>query len=229
MYKSLFKSLACIAGLSTLLLSKPLAQDRLNPNEVNGFDRLIMRPYSRSLDYLGTAFEALSLLTPAVMLAAPTEDYWKIGVEYAGSIALAYGAKEIAKRCIDRPRPYMYSRQVAQDGIDSGDWNDSFFSGHATLSFAAASFTACMFCRYFPESKWKVPVIAGSYALAATTAALRLASGNHFMTDVLCGAAVGSAIGCLVPLIGSLWWKPSSSGKCRITSSPLGLSMSIML
>ena len=40
---------------------------------------------------------------------------------------------------------------------------------------------------------------AALYALAATTGALRVAAHKHFPTDVLAGAALGSAIGWFVP------------------------------
>lgn len=190
-----------------------LKQLELNHDDVNSFDRLIMNPYSKTLDYAGTGFTALMLFTPSVMFAAPKEDYWKIGLEYAETIALAYGVKELIKMNVSRARPYMYFNGAPVDKFEDDDWDDSFISGHTTLSFAAASFTTFMYCQYFPDSRFKSLVIAGSYSLAATTAGLRIASGNHFMTDVLCGAAVGTGIGFLVPLVNSLWFKPSSEKK----------------
>ena len=212
MIKNLFRK-KIIAGtiFSLLLLGNLSAQseNQFSANDVNAFDRLIMNPYSKPLDYTATAFEVLSLSTPAVMFAAPVKDYWKIGLEYAETILLSWGSKEIAKLCVSRPRPYMYFDGAPADKIQDGDWDDSFFSGHSTLSFAAATFATYKFCEYFPDSKFKPLVIAGSYTLALTTACLRLASGNHFMTDVLCGAAVGSAIGFLVPWVNSFWFKPS--------------------
>lgn len=190
-----------------------IKQMDLHSDDVNSFDRLIMNPYSKTLDYAGTGFTALSLLSPAVMFAAPKEDYWKIGIEYAETIALAYGVKELFKMNVSRARPYMYFDGAPVDKYEDGDWDDSFISGHTTLSFAAASFTTFMYCQYFPDSRYKPLVIAGSYSLAAVIAGLRLASGNHFLTDVLCGAAVGTSIGFLVPLVNSLWFKPSFAKK----------------
>ena len=221
-YKSfLIKKNAVIVLLFSLAASV-FSQPKFSSSEVNNFDRLIMNPYSKTLDYLGTGFEAVTLLTPAVLFAAPSQDYWKIGVEYAETIAFAYGAKELAKLCVNRSRPYMYFDNAPQNKIDNGDCDDSFFSGHATLSFAAAGLTTFMFCQYFPDSPWKIPVISASYLLAATTAGLRLASGNHFLSDVLCGAVVGSAIGYLVPYVNSFWWKPTQTDKAQFSVSPLG-------
>lgn len=225
-FKSIFSKKVAAFILFLSLAANAFSQTKLSQAEVNNFDQLIMNPYSKSLDYLGTGFEALTLFTPAVLFAAPSQDYWKIGLEYAVTIAFAYGTKELAKLCVSRPRPYMYFDNVPQNKIDDGDWDDSFFSGHATLSFAAAGFTTFMFCQYFPDSPWKIPVISASYLLAATTAGLRLFSGNHFFTDVLCGAVVGSAIGYLVPYVNSLWWKPTQTDKAQFSVSPLGFSAS---
>ena len=225
-YKSFLIRKNAVIVLLFSLAASVFSQPKFSSSEVNNFDRLIMNPYSKTLDYLGTGFEAVTLLTPAVLFAAPSQDYWKIGLEYAQTIAFAYGAKELAKLCVSRPRPYMYFDNVPQNKIENGDWDDSFFSGHATLSFAAAGFTTFMFCQYFPDSPWKIPVISASYLLAATTAGLRLASGNHFLTDVLCGAVVGSAIGYLVPYVNSFWWKPAQTDKAQFSVSPLGFSAS---
>lgn len=64
-----------------------------------------------------------------------------------------------------------------------------------------AGFLSYTFCRYFPESKWKIPVIAASYSVAIGTAGLRIASGNHFLTDTIFGAALGTVCGIGVPLV----------------------------
>jgi undecaprenyl-diphosphatase len=40
-----------------------------------------------------------------------------------------------------------------------------------------------------------------SYALALATAALRVGSGNHFLSDVVAGALIGTVSGIVIPLI----------------------------
>ena len=44
----------------------------------------------------------------------------------------------------------------------------------------------------------------GSYALATGVAVLRVSSGKHFLSDVLVGAVIGSAVGFLVPFFHTL-------------------------
>ena len=198
-------------------------------NDVNSFDRPFMNPYSKPLDYTATGLEIASLMTPLFLIPVPTGDYWKLGVEYAQTIALSWGAKELAKHCVTRYRPYMYFEGAPQGAIDDGDYKDSFFSGHATLSFAAAGFTTYQALTYLPDSPYKWITIGVSYALCATTAALRLASGNHFMTDVLCGAVVGSALGFLIPWVNHFWFEPSLDlpENTSLMLAPVGLSFSV--
>ena len=172
---------------------------KLNIDEVNKIDKILMRPYSKKFDLLGTGFELATAITPLVFLSVPTTEWTTIAGMYAETMLFAYGFKELAKAVFDRPRPYMYFDDFPIEEVQKGDWNSSFFSGHTTLSFAAATFTTYVFCKYKPESKWKIPVIATSYTLAAATAAMRILSGNHFLTDVAIGAVVGSITGLLVP------------------------------
>ena len=172
---------------------------KLNIDEVNKIDKILMRPYSKKFDLLGTGFELATAITPLVFLSVPTTEWTTIAGMYAETMLFAYGFKELAKAVFDRPRPYMYFDDFPIEEVQKGDWNSSFFSGHTTLSFAAATFTTYVFCKYKPESKWKLPVIATSYTLAAATAAMRILSGNHFLTDVAIGAVVGSITGLLIP------------------------------
>lgn len=195
-----------------------------NPLQVNGLDRLFMSQYSPVIDKIGTGLSIVSILTPAVLLSVPSEQWLTIGIMYAETITLAYGLKELGKLCVSRARPYMYFDGFPQDALDDYDWNKSFPSGHTTLSFAGASFTSFVFCKYFPDSKWKLPVIASSYIAAIGTAACRIASGDHFMTDVIAGVIAGTACGFLVPWIHSLNIEP----KKMITKNGQELSVRVM-
>ncbi len=221
--KMVGKILICFFMFSLLSGERIFADEKIrDKSDVNSFDRLVMNSYSKNLDMVGTGLQFATLLTPAVLLGAPKEDYWKIGIQYVETIGLAYGVNKLAKLCVSRDRPYMYFSGAPEDKIEDGDFEKSFFSGHSTRSFAAASFTSCMFCRYFPDSDWKLPVIISSYTLATTTAVMRLASGNHFMSDVITGAVVGGGIGILVPWINSKFWKPSEKNDTQVAVTPMG-------
>ena len=215
------------------LFAQPVSYGGLtfDKEEVNAFDRPFMNPYSKALDYTATGLELASLMTPLFLIPAPSQDYWKLGLEYAQTVAIAWGSKELAKHLVTRYRPYMYFEGAPQDAIDDGDYKDSFFSGHATLSFAGAAFTTYNTLIYMPDSPYKWIAIGTSYALAATTAVLRLASGNHFMTDILCGAVVGTALGFLIPWLNHFWFEPSLDIPVTnaLMVSPMGVNFSIKL
>ncbi|MFC2821396.1 MAG: phosphatase PAP2 family protein [Sphaerochaeta sp.] len=197
----------------------------LDKSSVNAFDSLIMRPYSKTIDKTATVLEACALLSPAVLLLQPSAQYVKIGIMYLETAAAAWGLKEVLKSLVCRPRPYMYFEGYPQSKVDSGDWDDSFPSGHTTMSFAGASFASYVFAKYNPDSKWKFPVALASYAIAGTTAALRVAGGNHFMTDILAGALIGTAIGIGVPALHTLF----SNTDAEVSVSPFGLVFSLSL
>ena len=192
-------------------------------DDVNSLDRKFMNSYSKKLDRAGDLLLVASMATPAVLAATSKEEWLTCGVMYAETLLIANGIKEITKLCVTRARPYMYydSETFPESDVDDGDWANSFPSGHGTMAFAGATFTSYTFCKYFPDSAWRFPVIAGSYAMACGTAALRLASGNHFMTDVLTGAAIGSAVGFLVP------WLHTFNEKNDLNVTLLGNGISV--
>lgn len=170
-------------------------------NDVNAFDRFFMNQYSSSLDRAGDAGLVMCMLTPAFLLACDKDEWLTAAVMYAETLLIANGIKELTKLAVRRDRPFMYyeSSTYPEDDIKDGDFANSFPSGHSTISFAAATFTSYTFSRYFPDSPYRHAVTGTSYALAALTAFLRVKSGNHFVTDVMTGAALGSAVGFLVP------------------------------
>jgi undecaprenyl-diphosphatase len=173
-------------------------------NEVNVFDRWSAARYNYNLDITSTVFEFTAIFMPALLLAAPKEDWVTIGVMYAESVLLAYGAKEMAKALVFRARPYMYFEGAPRADVEIGDFAASFFSGHTTMAFNGAVFVSTVFCAYFPDSVWRIPVVAGSLSLAAATGARRIASGSHFFSDVLTGALIGCVTGFLVPFFHSV-------------------------
>ena len=76
---------------------------------------------------------------------------------------------------------------------------ESFPSGHASMAFAAATSYLVMARRqHLPH---RVRNAVALYAGAASVAALRVAAGKHFPTDVAGGALLGSGIGWLVAAI----------------------------
>lgn len=196
---------------------------------INAFDRIFVNPYSKTLDATGTVLSAALCVSPALLAFAPKNQWLEAGTMYAETMLFAWGFKELAKLCINRSRPYMYFDERPQEEIEKGDWAASFFSGHTTLAFAAATYTSYVFGKLMPNSALKIPVIAGAYTLATTVAVTRIAGGCHFTTDVLAGALVGSACGFLVPFIHSKIAPQKKNEKVGIAVNPLGVQVLVRL
>ena len=95
----------------------------------------------------------------------------------------------------------MYYSGAPEDDLKNGDWKNSFPSGHTSICFTTAAFTSYVFSQYYPESGWKWGVTGISFGLAGTVAALRMAGGCHYFTDVFTGALIGTVSGFIIPWI----------------------------
>ena len=155
--------------------------------------------YNESLSKASYITLGLTLVTPGVLgLIAPPSDYIAIVSSYAGTMVSAYGVRTVLKQVIHKPRPYV--GQIDRPADTSEDY-ESFPSGHSIMAFSAAAYAQTMQLLFYPDSTTMKAVSATTWILAATTATLRVISGNHYLEDVLAGAAIGSAIGFLGPYL----------------------------
>lgn len=190
----------------------------LETSEVNVFDRLCMHPFNDVLDLTSEFTQYTAWLMPSsFLLSSPKSDWLEIGLLYAGSTALSFGSRTLLKSFVDRDRPYMYFDNPSQTGLASGDYKNSFPSGHSAMAFTGAAFTATVFALQYPDSACRFPITISAFTLAGFTAGLRVASGNHFMSDVLCGAAIGSIFGFAVPYTYYAIKKTTSSASHRLS------------
>jgi membrane-associated phospholipid phosphatase len=113
--------------------------------------------------------------------------------------ALAVALDDVVKLIVGRQRPMAHFRDSNQEAPPDAEDNLSFYSGHTNLAFvvAVASGTIASMRGYR-----LAPVVwATSLPWAAVTGYLRIAADRHYLTDVLTGALVGSAVGFLVPFV----------------------------
>jgi len=174
----------------------------LDKNNINNFDRSLMFSYNKYLDWISD-YGAYGLALLPVISIVPNINYKNTlltyGIMYSEALLLTYGTVFTLKNAIIRYRPYMYT-----DGVPNGKENDyykSFPSGSTSFAFLGATFLSVTYSQEFPESKWKIPIIIGSYTLAAGIASVRILSGSHFLTDVFTGAAIGSLYGWIIPCL----------------------------
>jgi membrane-associated phospholipid phosphatase len=162
--------------------------------------------FSRRAAHISDALLAASLAAPAVYLTGSTIDDADGDrlLIYAESMAINAALAQGAKRLVQRPRPYQYSKDptVMRYAKSQGDdgWM-SFYSGHASLSFGAAV-TGAYLLGASSESKYARGVAWGVGLMAASaTATLRVRAGKHFYSDVVVGAVMGMAVGYIVPAL----------------------------
>jgi membrane-associated phospholipid phosphatase len=122
------------------------------------------------------------------------------------TLAIAGAAQGVTNVLVSRQRPYA---QYCGSSLPSNDSdcsatveNRSFFSGHATFTFTSAALICINHTKYdLLGSPWDALSCAGGYAVAASTASLRVLGDVHWTSDVITGALVGSLIGYGVPLL----------------------------
>lgn len=128
----------------------------------------------------------------------------------AEATAISGALTYIVKYAASRQRPFVHFQLL--EGIDhktNVDDNASFFSGHTTFAFAVA--TAGGTVASLRHYKLAPLIWAVGMSLATFSGYLRIAADQHYLSDVLVGAAVGSAIGAGVPLL--RWIRPIREAK----------------
>lgn len=95
----------------------------------------------------------------------------------------------LAKSAVNRSRPFAASGALTADPGEFSSKHEelSMPSGHTARAFAVASVLA------HQSGRWYVSVPA--YGMAASVAAERVRSGDHWLTDVMVGGALGYFIG----------------------------------
>src|SRR6185436_20639529 len=105
---------------------------------------------------------------------------------YGETIAVNLALNAITKVAVARPRPYTYNLDPAaraQVEHSPRDSQRSFYSGHASTTFAAAVAGAYLFSQSSDDPAARTAVWAGSLMLAGATSNLRVRAGKHFYSD----------------------------------------------
>jgi membrane-associated phospholipid phosphatase len=211
---------------------------RLHRDDVNWFDRTATGNWSeswgdRSDEYrnlaVGTTFLSLGFEGARSLLKGRPGDGVTLAVMLGELYTFLLGTSYTTKALVGRKRPYAFNPRMTLEEkyqIASSDGSDvffSFFSGHATSAFAAATFTSTVFTDLFGPSKWSHLVWGSTLMLAGMTAYSRVKAGKHYPSDVIVGAAVGSAIGYLVPRL----HRVDADGRVRVVVGPTQLGLRV--
>jgi hypothetical protein len=221
-------AVAGAVGVTELILKPRLApsparwpdRDPNGADTLNALDRSASRlrweseATARRLSDIGLLVSSLSALSmSAVTARLEGERLSEFALDAAiitESTAVAMAINQATKFIAGRERPCKHfepswsSRplpgspgSVGPCGADRFDENLSSFSGHTTLvasSWAASGTVAVL------RGNPLAPLLFGTGAIfTLATGYLRIAAGKHYLSDVLVGAVLGSAVGFLVP------------------------------
>ncbi|MDA3890186.1 MAG: phosphatase PAP2 family protein [Salinivirgaceae bacterium] len=182
----------------------------LDKSNINAFDRYATNNWNKNLSYVSDITRGILVVAPSVLLANQVinkqcKNGFTIGAMYFEVALVTWGLTDFSKTITLRKRPYLYNTNLPLneriDKISSDDVYDSFFSGHASITFASAVFLSKTYTDIYGKSTWSKVIWGSSMALAAATGYLRVASGQHYSTDVIAGALVGSAVGYFIPVL----------------------------
>ena len=196
-------------ALGVLALSLENNIESLNFNElqnisrknVNAFDRGATYNWSEEASIVSDYLLNFMLISPVALLASDKvrKDFGTFSVMYLENLFLSFAAVHTTKILVKRNRPYLYNNNVPLKYKTDSSSRLSFFSGHTTHAFSSAVFLSTVYSDYNPDSKWSPYIWGISLLSASITGYLRYTSGDHFPTDIIVGAIVGSTIGYLVP------------------------------
>jgi len=201
-----------VSGLTLgLTLELIISSSELTPQQPGDPDKLpaIDRPFARDDDRHDRGISSIALggMGAYAIADAVLSDVHDRGdpwhhyiIMYTQSVALTLVVTDMVKIAVRRPRPEAYAA-VRDTGMANEETNSalSFISGHASIA-AALGGTATYMAFARPGADWeRWGVLGGSVALTGVVGSFRVIEGKHFPTDVIAGAAVGAAIGLLVP------------------------------
>jgi membrane-associated phospholipid phosphatase len=143
-------------------------------------------PNSAVMKGLTNSAYPIAVATPISLLAAgyikKDKQLQHKGWEAVGSLVIAAVVTEGLKYTINRDRPYeKYPDEIYPNSVET---DPSFPSGHASLAFSTATTLTLEF------KKWYVTVPA--YAWAIGVGYSRMYLGQHYPTDIIGSAIVGS-------------------------------------
>lgn len=131
--------------------------------------------------------------------AASRPDVARLGLRSWEAIAVSGMVTGGIKGIAGRARPYASSGEPGDFRLMSGVHDgarQSFPSGHTTAAFAFAAAMERELRRSHPKTaRWAGPSL---YAAAALTGLARMHSDNHWASDVILGAGIGTVSGLMV-------------------------------
>lgn len=177
--------------------------------DVNGLDRSTAGHYRPGLSAAGdigvSALAALVLGAEAVDMITdsqashPLASFFTDFTIIAEAWLVTGALNQVVKLAAARPRPLLYERALTDPLQRDPDNYLSFYSSHTSSAFTIGLAYAQTFAFRHPNSPARFWVYAAAVAAGSGIGLTRILAGKHFPSDVLVGAAAGTASGLLIP------------------------------
>ncbi len=197
---------SAFAGIFIMMLLPVDRSNRWQGEIFGSLDESVKDNFSRTAAHLSDGLVTTVVAAPLLLKFADgvDENDARFALVYGETLGLSLLANSIAKYTVQRPRPYIYNPnpQVREYREKAGnDAYVSFYSGHASMSFSAAVAGSYLYALESDNENSKAAIWGVELGLATATSLLRVRAGKHFYSDILVGAAAGTAIGLLVPAL----------------------------
>jgi membrane-associated phospholipid phosphatase len=171
-----------------------------DPATLPGVDRWALGPVSETGDVASDVllFGVAGFTAFAGLHGLPTQQWHGNFAVFANAASWTSASTAWLKVLVRRKRPVLYTSGAVTAASDP-ESQQSLPSLHASLAFTAATSYLVIARRQHLPHRTRNSLLL--YAGAVGVAALRVVAGEHFPTDVLTSAALGSGIGWLVPTI----------------------------
>lgn len=191
-------AVATLGASVPLFFERQLVHERCvcRRDDVNPVDRWVVGNDSAAAGLASHLLVGAALAAPVVWEQRDlgwTKPFLEDMVVYAEVLAINSALGNIARYGAGRARPDAYLKP--QPVTRSSEF-ESFYSGHTANIVAGLSAASMTYGYRYGPHLWPWLLTAGA---GAAEGGLRIAAGRHFLTDVLTGAAVGAAVGTIVP------------------------------
>jgi membrane-associated phospholipid phosphatase len=128
---------------------------------------------------------------------------WQMFVIGAQAYGMTLLVTDVVKRVAARERPWVPACDVDPADCGTTSENQSFFSGHAATTATGAGLICAHHTQLnlYQSDFWDPATCILAVLGTATTGAMRIASDNHWASDVLVGHLTGYAFGYLLPTL----------------------------
>jgi len=173
-----------------------LELNALDEDDIPFFDRIGLQPYSSTLKDFSDYSAYLAIGSTLYCLYENDKDVLLNNLIVFSEIMIAQSAiAKWTKTLTQRYRPYVYDKVVSCDRKKQRNSQHSFYSMHSSTAFAAATSGYYYYSINNGHNFLMGFLLFGS---ASATAIFRVAAAQHFPSDVIVGAVVGSSISYII-------------------------------